>query len=372
MTWQEEYRQNITTAEQLREVLPMTDEEYRLIHEEAERFPMSISQYYCSLIDPSDPDDPIRRMAVPSSTGSSLEGLLDTSGEHSNTKHPGIQHKYRQTTLVLVATQCAMYCRYCFRRRLVGLDSEETVAAPETLLHYIHEHPEITNCLLSGGDSFLLGTEELEKWLDPLSHVEQLDFVRLGTRTPVTFPSRINKDPGLLELLKRVCERKQLYVVTHFNHPKEFTPESIRAITQLRECGIIIKNQTVLLRGVNDNPETLAALLRRVTSVGIVQHYIFQCRPVVGATNYFQVPLLEGSRIVNAANALQNGLGKCADYTMSHHTGKIRILGQLENGEMLFQYKQAKDPARIGQLFAKKLEEDQKWLDYTQTDVQHL
>ena len=362
ITWQEEFRNNITTAEQLREVLPMNDEEYRLIHEEAERFPMSISRYYCSLIDPSDPDDPILRMAVPCSTGSSLEGLLDTSGEHSNTKLPGIQHKYRQTTLVLVATQCAMYCRYCFRRRFVGME-EETIAKPESLLGYIHEHPEITNCLLSGGDSFLQTTEMLERWLAPLSNEPQLDFIRLGTRTPVTFPYRISSDPSLLDLLRRTCEKKQLYVVTHFNHPKEFTPESRAAVAMLKSCGVIIKNQTVLLKGVNDNPETMGELLRLVTSVGIVQHYIFQCRPVIGATSYFQVPIIEGSRIVNAANAMQNGLGKCADYTMSHVTGKIRILGQLENGEMLFQYKQAKDPAQIGKIFTKKLEADQKWLD---------
>ncbi len=362
MTWQEEFKRNITSAEALREVLPMTDEEYRLIHEEAERFPMAISRYYCSLIDPADPDDPIRRMAVPSSTGSSLEGLLDTSGEHSNTILPGIQHKYRQTTLVLVATQCAMYCRYCFRRRFVGMDEDPT-AKVQDLIGYLHEHPEITNCLLSGGDAFLQDTKKLESWLEPLSREPQLDFIRLGTRTPVTFPIRITSDPSLPELLGRIGEKKQLYVVTHFNHPKEFTDEAYKALRMLQEKRVVIKNQTVLLKGVNADPDTLAELLRKVTAAGIVQHYIFQCRPVVGATNYFQVPIIEGSRIVNAANAMQNGLGKCADYTMSHVTGKIRILGQTDNGEMLFQYKQAKDPSRIGQFFTKRLSPDEKWLN---------
>ena len=363
MTWQEEYRENITSAEELRKVLPMTDEEYRLIHEEAERFPMAVSRYYCSLIDPSDPDDPIRKMAVPSSTGSSLEGLLDTSGEHSNTVLPGIQHKYRQTTLVLVSSQCAMYCRYCFRRRLVGYEGEDPTARVEDLVGYLHEHPEINNCLLSGGDAFIQGTEELAKWLDALCEEPQLDFIRFGSRTPVTFPSRITGDAELLDLLSRAGKKKQLYLITHFNHPRELTPEAVAAVRALQDRRIIVKNQTVLLKGVNDDPEVLGTLLRKVSSYGIVQHYIFQCRPVVGATNYFQVPLLEGSRIVKAALAMQNGLGKCADYTMSHVTGKIRILGEMGDGELVLQYKQAKDPSRIGAIFTRKVEPDAKWLD---------
>ena len=361
MTWMDEWKENITTVDDLRRVLPMTEEEYERIREEAERFPMAISRYYASLIDPNDPDDPIRRMAVPSRTGASLEGQLDTSGEHSNTVRTGIQHKYRQTTLVLVATQCAMYCRYCFRRRLVGM-AGETVATPEDLVDYLGDHPEITNCLLSGGDAMIQSTDSLARWLNALSELPQLDFIRIGSRTPVTFPARINSDPELLELLKRICAKKQLYLITHYNHPREFTEEAVKAVRALQSCGLVIKNQTVLLKGVNDSPEVLGTLLRKVTSYGIVQHYIFQCRPVVGATNYFQVPLLEGSRIVNAANAMQSGLGKCADYTMSHPTGKIRILGEKTPGELVFQYKQAKDPARIGDIFVRKLTEEEAWL----------
>lgn len=362
MSWIEEWKENITTAEQLRAVLPMTEEEYLRIREEAERFPMSISRYYASLIDPDDPDDPIRRMAVPSASGASLEGTLDTSGEHVSTVLPGIQHKYRQTALVLVSTQCAMYCRYCFRRRLVGLDSEEQVADPKALASYVREHPEINNCLLSGGDSLIQSTERLADWLDALAEIPQLDFIRLGSRTPVTFPARILSDPELLTLLKRTGAKKQLYLVTHFNHRKELTEEALAAVRALQNCGVVVKNQTVLLKGVNDRAETLADLLRGVTAAGIVQHYIFQCRPVVGAKNYFQVPLLEGSRIVNAANAMQNGLGKCADYTMSHYTGKIRILGQTGENELLFQYKQGRDPSRIGEIFTRRMEEGQAWL----------
>jgi L-lysine 2,3-aminomutase len=204
--------------------------------------------------------------------------------------------------------------------------------------------------------------ERLATWLDTLADVPQLDFIRIGSRTPVTFPCRITEDPALLELFSRIGEKKQLYLITHFNHPREVSEQAVAAVHSLMRSGVIVKNQTVLLKGVNDDPEVLALLLRKMTSTGVVQHYIFQCRPVVGATNYFQVPLIEGSRIVNAANSLQNGLGKCADYTMSHKTGKIRILGETGEGELLFQYKQAKDPSQIGKLFTRKMNDGQAWL----------
>ena len=362
MAWQDEWKNTITTMEELRKVIPMTDEEYALIGEEAGKFPMSISRYYASLIDPSDPDDPIRKMSVPSRSGLSLDGELDTSGEHSNTVLQGIQHKYRQTALVLMTTQCAMYCRYCFRRRMVGLDLEKPADDPDALAAYLKERPEITNCLLSGGDALLQPTERLAKWLDTLADVPQLDFIRIGSRTPVTFPCRITDDRSLLDLFSRIGKRKQLYLITHFNHPREVSEQAVAAVRLLIGSGVIVKNQTVLLKGVNDDPEVLALLLRKMTATGVVQHYIFQCRPVVGATNYFQVPLIEGSRIVNAANALQNGLGKSADYTMSHKTGKIRILGETGEGELMFQYKQAKDPSQIGKLFTRKMKDGQAWL----------
>ncbi|MBQ6322492.1 MAG: KamA family radical SAM protein, partial [Lachnospiraceae bacterium] len=179
---------------------------------------------------------------------------------------------------------------------------------------------------------------------------------------PVTFPQRILLDQDLCDVLARYRTKKQIYVVTHFNHPKEITGEARAAIKALQETGVVVKNQTVFMRGINDTSEVLAELLRMITSLGIVQHYIFQCRPVKGVQSRFQVPIAQGSRIVQKALALQNGLGKSADYTMSHVTGKIRILGENQNGEMVFQYKQAKDPAKIGQIFTMKLRDDDTWL----------
>lgn len=361
MIWSSMLNQNIVTAEELTKYLHITDEKYGYICDEIRQFPMSVTRYYMSLIDPDDPDDPIRKMAVPSGQPLVFDGMLDTSGEKSNTKMKGIQHKYAQTVLVLTTADCAMYCRHCFRRRLVGIDADEIVADSQNVVEYVKAHPEVSNVLLTGGDSFMLPTEKIVEWLELLSDLDQLDFIRFGTRTPVTFPDRILTDPDLIEALAKYGKKKQLYVITHFNHPKEFTGQSRAAIRTLQEAGVVIKNQTVLMKGVNDDPHVLAQVLKEISGLGIVPHYIFQCRPVTGVKSRFQVSLREGAEIVRKANSMQNGLGKAADYTMSHPTGKIRILGFMEDGKFLFQYKQAKDPELIGRIFAREVR-DESWL----------
>ena len=238
----------ITTAAQLAEKLPMTAEELAAVQAVADRYPMCITPYYLGLIDPNDPDDPIRKMAVPAPIEEEEGGSFDTSGEQSNTRVPGLQHKYLQTAMVLTTNRCAMYCRHCFRKRLVGLTDEEIAANFERVTGYIREHEEITNVLLSGGDSFLNSNETIARYLDALTPIGHLNYIRFGTRTPVTWPERI--DEALCETLARYTARKTIFVVTQFNHPREITPESAAAVAALRRAGCIVRNQTVLLRGV--------------------------------------------------------------------------------------------------------------------------
>ena len=361
--WKDELCRNITTVSELRTKLALSDDEARGMEEVVHYFPMSISRYYFSLIDPDDPHDPIRKMCVPATAGLDREGLLDTSGEQSNTVLPGMQHKYRETVMILSTNQCGMYCRYCFRRRLVGLSGNEVASHIDEMVDYVKDHPEISDILISGGDALLNDNSVIEEYLQKFSALPQLDFIRIATRTPVTFPCRINSDPELQALLAKYNQIKQLYVVTHFNHPHELSEESHQAVQTLQRLGIPVKNQTVLLQGVNDDPDTLSILLKGLTSWGIIPHYIFQCRPVLGVKSRFQVPLERGREIVNAANARQNGLGKSAQYTMSHVTGKITILGKNDAGEMVFQYRQAKNPADISRIFTRKLNSTDTWLE---------
>lgn len=360
--WQEMLRQGYDDMKELQEKLHIPDEEMKQLCEIQEKFPMYVNSYYYSLIDPDDPGDPIRKMSVPSLSELLAGGHKDTSGEQDNTVITGMQHKYRQTVLILSTNQCAMYCRHCFRKRMVGLSSEETAKYISDMANYVREHEEVDNILISGGDAFLNTNEILRKYLDEFIDIPHLNLIRFGTRTPVVLPQRITVDNELVQMLAEYGKKKQIYVVTQFNHPNEVTEEAKAAVRALLEAGIIVKNQTVLLKGINDTPEILGTLLKKVVSIGVIPYYVFQCRPVQGVYSQFQVPLRDAYRIVEGAKALQDGQGKCIRYVMSHVTGKIEILGDLEDGRMLFKYHQAKYPKDQGRIFAQDIEADQCWL----------
>lgn len=363
MDWKSEMKECSRTLEDLGDLLRFGEADRARISAILDRAPMAVPPYYLSLIDFNDPEDPILKLAVPSLLEEDQSGSLDTSGEADNTVIAGIQHKYRETVLMLATNECAMYCRHCFRKRIVGLPDEGIAKDFDKIAAYLHAHTEITNVLVSGGDAMMCSNERLEEILGLLAGIPHIDFVRIATRAPVTLPSRITSDIGLLDVLKRCRERKQLFVVTQFDHPREVTSEAAKAVRAILDLGIPVRNQTVLLRGVNDDVEVLASLLQKLTSIGVEPYYVFQCRPVSGVKNQFQVPLKEGVRIVEGAKALQNGIGKSFRYCMSHVTGKIEILGTLSEGPMAFKYHEAKDRKSIGRLFVREVADDQAWLD---------
>lgn len=364
MDWKETLRTNVTSANGLKEYMDLTGSQTAHLERILEQFPMTITRYYLSLVNWQDPArDPIFRMCVPSIGETDLTGDFDTSGEADNTVIPGLQHKYRQTALILSTHRCAMYCRHCFRKRLVGISDDETAGNVEEMAAYVNAHSEINNILISGGDAFLNSNKVIKQYLELFSPIPHLDLIRFGTRTPVVLPMRIHDDPELLDILKTYSQKKQIYVVTQFNHPRELTGESRQAVKILLDAGIVVKNQTVLLKGVNDDSQTLGILLRELTRCGVVPYYIFQCRPVSGVKNQFQIPLDKGYEIVEGAEDMQNGQGKCIRYAMSHVTGKIEILGLLPGREMLFKYHQAKYEADQGRIFTRKLLPGQAWLE---------
>jgi lysine 2,3-aminomutase len=296
----------------------------------------------------------------------SIQGSYDTSGEAENTKMPGLQHKYQKTALILATNKCAMYCRHCFRKRLVGLQTKETIERFEDAADYIKQHENINNVLVTGGDPLVLENRVIEKLLLILSEIPQIKFIRFGSRAPVTFPSRFN-DEELLRILSRESRPdRRIYVVTQFNHPNEITKQSINAVDNLIKAGVIVNNQTVLLKGVNDNPQTLAELLNGLVSIGVNPYYVFQCRPVKRVKKHFQVPLCRGIEIVEEAKKHCNGHSKRFRYIMSHRTGKIEILG-IFNDEIYFKYHQAKNRNKIGKIFTRPFSENASWLDDLQT-----
>ena len=352
----------IRDVDQLSEYLKLNPDDAEKIREIAERYPFCVPPYYLGLIDPEDPEDPIRKICVPGMQELSGTGMEDTSGEGDNTVIRGMQHKYRQTALILTTNQCSMYCRFCFRKRMVGYSEHETAEHVHQMAEYVEQHTEINNVLLSGGDALVNSNSNIEMYLKTFSKIPSLDFIRIGTRTPVVLPMRIYEDEELLKILKEYNRQKQILIVTHFNHPNEVTPEAKRAVDALIGCGCVVRNQTVLLKGVNDEPKTLAELLNSLVSIGVIPYYVFQCRPARGALDEFQIPLLRGSAIVEEAKTMMNGQAKSIHYCMSHVTGKIEILGCMEEGKMLFRYHQAKNEKDHSRIFIQELAADQCWL----------
>jgi KamA family protein len=362
-TWENKLKKNIRKIKGLKKYIKLTPKEEKELEKIIDIHPMSVSRYYLSLINKKDKNDPIRKMAIPSKEEFNVFGAYDTSGEAENTKMPGLQHKYRQTALMLSTNRCAMYCRFCFRKRLVGLKNKEVMSRFDHGVKYIKKHKEISNILISGGDSFVLPTKVIEGFLKKLSVIPHLDFIRFGTRVPVTFPDRILDDKALLKILKKYSSKnKRIYVVTHFNHPNEVTAKSINAINKLIESNVIVNNQTVLLKGVNDDANTLALLMKKLVAIGVNPYYVFQCRPVKRVKHHFQVPFYRGCKIVEDAKKQLDGHSKRFKYMMSHKTGKVEIIGIMKN-EIYFKYHQAKDPNNLGKFFKKKLNKTAGWLD---------
>ncbi len=362
--WQKMLAESHRDIRGMREKLRLADDEVRDLQAIADVYPVCVPEYYLDLVDPSDLSDPIRKMCIPEVIESSADGSFDTSGEGENTVIPGMQHKYRQTVLILSTEQCAMYCRHCFRKRLVGLDSDELADRLPEMEEYVRAHIEIDNVLVSGGDAFLNSNASIEEYLRRFTSIGHLRYIRFGTRTPVVLPQRITTDGELTDLLARYNEMKRIVVVTQFNHPREVTAESAAAVRELRGAGCLVRNQTVLLKGVNDSSETLSSLMGALVEIGVSPYYVFQCRPVRGVKNQFQVPLYDGIEIVDATRARLSGPEKTFRYAMSHPTGKIEIIGRAGEGRGLFKYQQAKYDRDQARIFTAPVAPDQCWLDY--------
>lgn len=363
--WRKELKRNITTAEELAALGAVTPEDKEALAKVIKSYPMSITRYYLNLIKKYDYTDPIYKMCVASLFEHDEEGHTDTSGEKHNTVSDGIQHKYDNTVLLLSTNVCAMYCRHCFRKRMVGLTESETLSFVDDAIAYIKAHPEVDNVLITGGDALMNSNRVIEKYLKNLCEIPHVRFIRFGSRLPVVFPDRILKDHELLRMLSAYATKKQTYIVTQFNHPHEITEQSIAACEAFRKGGVPVMNQTVLLAGVNDSPDTLKKLFNCLTAHGITPYYLFQCRPVKGVKSYFSVPLLKAAEIVDETRAGLSGPAKRFRFSMSHVTGKIEIIGKTRNNKLILKQHQAKNNDDLNNLFAVDVGEEDTWLNDT-------
>lgn len=321
-----------------------------------------VTKYYRDLVAASPYRDQLKYIVEPSLQELSSPGLLDTSGEEDNTVVTGLQHKYPQTGLLLVTDRCTAYCRYCFRKRLVGKDSDEVAPDYAAVAEYIGRHPEMTNVLMSGGDPFVLSTKKLHAILDHLLPIPHLTSIRFGSKTTAFHPARFH-DVELPALMARIHDAgKTPVIVSHFDHVGEITDEAARAVRLMRDLGVQYLNQGVLLGRVNDDPQTIAETIARLHAIGSRPYYLFQGRPVRGAS-HFQVPIRRGIEIVRGANQRLSGIQKTFRYIMSHYTGKIEILDVAEDGRAYLRYHQSPKPEGIGRIFSRPYVEGACWLD---------
>jgi len=363
MGWEDKLKRNIKSIDELKRYVKLSKKEEALLGDVIKIHPMNITRYYLSLINKNDEKDPLRKLVVPSLEELIEEGDYDTSGERQNTKRKGLQHKYKSTALVLATNRCASYCRFCFRKRFVGVSKREIVKRLNNSAGYIRKHKEINNVLISGGDPLILRTEVINGFLKELSNISHLKFIRFGTRVPLVFPDRILEDNSLLDVLRKYSKKdKRIYIVTHFNHPREITDKSIAAVDKLMGSKVIINNQTVLMKSVNDNEDVLSELQENLVGIGVNPYYVFQCRPIKRVKRHFQIPIYKGYKVVEGAKKRLDGHSKRFRYVMSHKTGKIEIVG-MDKEFFYFKYHQARYLKDIGRFFKRKIDKEAAWLD---------
>jgi lysine 2,3-aminomutase len=293
--WRWQAGHAIKTLEDLRQVIPPTEEEERGVLECAKFFRFAIPPYYASLMDPEDPNCPVRLQAVPrvSETVFSRQDIHDPLGEDSDSPAPGLTHRYPDRVLLLITDYCGMYCRFCTRRRFVAHDHGiQSLRALEPAFQYLEKAKEVRDVLLSGGDALMVSDGYLENVLKRLREIDHIEIVRIGSKVPCTTPQRIT--PELVSMLKKY---HPLWLNTHFNHPKEITPEASKALAMLADAGIPLGCQTVLLRGVNDCPTVMKRLMHKLVMNRVRPYYIYQCDLSEGI-EHFRTKVSKGIEIM--------------------------------------------------------------------------
>lgn len=304
--WRAQLRASVRSAGDLEKALHLTPEEREGARRaEHDGLPIAITPYYLSLCDPADARCPIRRQCVPrvEESTNAPGDMVDPLGEVDHEVAPHLVRRYPDRVLLIATDRCAVYCRFCTRSRIVG---DGGGPAPfdrlEPAFAFIASHPEIRDVIVSGGDPMAMATDRLDRLLGRIRAIPSVETIRLATRVPVTLPMRITS-----ELLEALRKHHPVWVMTHFNHPKELTPESIAACTRLADAGFPVMNQTVLLAGVNDDAATIESLCRGLVRARVRPYYLLQTDPVRG-TSHLRTPLARGVEIIGQLQGRLSGI----------------------------------------------------------------
>lgn len=302
--WRWQLKNRIENLEDLKKYLKLTPDEEEGVKRTLATLRMSITPYYLSLIDPENPNCPIRKQAV--STSEELHraaaDLEDPLHEDTDSPVPGLTHRYPDRVLLLVTDMCSMYCRHCTRRRFAGqTDASMPLEKVKKAIEYIRNTPQVRDVVLSGGDALLIDDDLIENIIKELRTIPHVEVIRLGSRTPVVLPQRITP-----ELVNRLKKYHPIWLNTHFNHPDEITPESKKACEMLADAGIPLGNQSVLLRGINDCVHVMKELVHGITKMRVRPYYIYQCDLSLGL-EHFRTPVSKGIEIIEGLRGHTSG-----------------------------------------------------------------
>jgi lysine 2,3-aminomutase len=300
--WQ--LRHRIDSLADLESRLKLTDEERAGVLLAGTKLAMAITPHFFNLIDPEDPDCPIRRQVIPrlDEGWTAPEEMADPCGEDSHMPVPGLVHRYPDRVLFLVTDRCASYCRYCTRSRVVsGVGEQHLETQMEAAFRYLERTPQVRDVLLSGGDPLLFSDDKLDRILTRLRSIPHIQFVRIGSRIPIFLPQRIT--PGLCAMLKK---HHPLFISVHTNHPRELTTEVRDALGRLADAGIPLGNQSVLLRGVNDTVEVQKALVHKLLMCRVRPYYLYQCDLITGSS-HLRTSVAEGLEIIEGLRGHTTG-----------------------------------------------------------------
>lgn len=300
--WHWQIKNSIHTKDQLSQVIQLTEQEEEGIRRSRGRLAVSVTPYWATLMDTEDPQCPIRRQAVPLAEEFNItpHEMVDPCAEDRDSPVPGLVHRYPDRVLLLATEQCAMYCRHCTRRRIVG-EKEHKPFDLSKVVDYIKSNHKIRDVLISGGDPLMLEDDELEKIVQAIRGISHVEFLRIGSRVPVTLPQRITEK--LVTMLKKYSP---IWISLHFNHPREITRRVRQAMAMLVDSGFPLGSQTVLLKGINDKPYIMRKLMHELLKVRVRPYYIYQCDPVKG-TAHFRTPVAVGINIIEKMRGYTSG-----------------------------------------------------------------
>ncbi|MGM9773881.1 MAG: lysine 2,3-aminomutase [Candidatus Egerieousia sp.] len=302
--WKWQVKNRIETVEQLKKYIKLSKAEEEGVKESLKTIRMAITPYYLSLVDPNDPNDPVRKQCIPTikEVNRAASDILDPLHEDTDSPVPGLTHRYPDRVLLLITDMCSMYCRHCTRRRFAGqTDAATSMDNVEKAIEYIRNTPQVRDVLLSGGDALMVSDERLEYIISKLRAIDHVEIIRLGTRTPVVCPQRIT--PELCNIFHKY---HPIWLNTHFNHPNEITEESAAACARLADAGVPLGNQSVLLRGINDCVNTMKALVHGLVKIRVRPYYIYQCDLSVGI-EHFRTPVSKGIEIIEGLRGHTSG-----------------------------------------------------------------